>query len=833
MKGLWSWFGNLNLKFKLLIFALLLSLVPIIVVTYLLNSSSAEAITEGFKNRVQAIRDSRVAHISDWFEQMGTEARYLAGTRRVADAAQKLAPLFRELGETGARAAIGDIYSESPFHKAYREAEPTFKQFAENYGLHDIHLIDNDGNILLTAARRADIFTNLTSGPYSNSNLAKLFQKVKRAPAAYVELGLFEFYQPANNVEVFIASPILAGGTHVGILAFQLPYEEMNKILQERQGLGETGESYMVNLGDLLMRSDSRFSSQSTILKQKVDTEPVRRAARGETGIIIAKDYRGVEVICAYQPFEILGIKEAILTSIDLEEAMIPVAEMERTAFFIAIMTIVLVVVLALFMANLLAGPITRIAVMINKIATERDFTLEIPIEYEDEIGNMAAEVNALMRVLNNAFVMVDDSARKIDENASEVFQRASANRERAENQEKEVIESEKILKAMGATAGEVQKASYAQRDAANLSSQHIGEFVEALDKVEDASKGQANEVAVATDRVVAMGETGAIVVATAGKQGEAVAKVTAAVDEFARAVEEMTQIAVRSTEHGRQVLEAANEGTLSVNATVEGMRAIAESSDQISEIISVITEIAEQTNLLALNAAIEAARAGAHGKGFAVVADEVGKLAQRSSEAAKEITQLIKDSATRVTEGTNLTDQSAFALQKIAQGGEVNMQAIEEISRTSDILTKGTRNIHSMMQELNTLAQEIASHAGQQGARREAAQKALSVVEQNAQTIVELVTEADKGAASVSDEMQTIVKRTGEMEQMTDLQAERSKNASGIAARHVEGSRSTVEGAGRVVGISKELQTLSQSLAREVSQFKHSGDAEKKLVKK
>jgi methyl-accepting chemotaxis protein len=89
-------------------------------------------------------------------------------------------------------------------------------------------------------------------------------------------------------------------------------------------------------------------------------------------------------------------------------------------------------------------------------------------------------------------------------------------------------------------------------------------------------------------------------------------------------------------------------------------------SSQKITDIISVINEIAFQTNLLALNAAVEAARAGEQGRGFAVVASEVRNLAQRSATAAKEIKEFIQDSVARVEEGTKLANQSGEKLEQI-----------------------------------------------------------------------------------------------------------------------------------------------------------------------
>jgi methyl-accepting chemotaxis protein len=162
---------------------------------------------------------------------------------------------------------------------------------------------------------------------------------------------------------------------------------------------------------------------------------------------------------------------------------------------------------------------------------------------------------------------------------------------------------------------------------------------------------------------------------------GATTEEMNASVEELSASIDSIAQNAKSADSIAKTTQSEADLGSKAIAKSIEAMELINKSSEEISEIVKVISEIASQTNLLAFNAAIEAARAGEHGLGFSVVADEVRKLAERSSQATKDISKLINESVKRVSQGGEISKEAANSFKKIVEGVSKTTQAISEIS--------------------------------------------------------------------------------------------------------------------------------------------------------
>jgi methyl-accepting chemotaxis protein len=160
-------------------------------------------------------------------------------------------------------------------------------------------------------------------------------------------------------------------------------------------------------------------------------------------------------------------------------------------------------------------------------------------------------------------------------------------------------------------------------------------------------------------------------------------------------------------------------------------MARIAGSSSKITEIIGVIDEIARQTNLLALNAAVEAARAGDVGRGFAVVASEVRSLAQRASQAAKDIKDLIVNSGARVQEGVDLVNDAGSSLTEIVASIKSFTEIVANIASASGEQSTGLEEINKALAQMDEVTQQNSALVEENAATAKALEQQASAMDE------------------------------------------------------------------------------------------------------
>ncbi len=345
--------------------------------------------------------------------------------------------------------AAGDTSYYAQVHARYHER---LRSLLKRFGYYDLFLIDHEtGNVLYTVSKETDFATSLQHGPYSASNFARMAKEIMRTrERGKARFEDFDIYVPSYGVPAaFVATTVYDGKEIAGILALQVPSDELNDVMTsarrwEESGMGRSGEVYLVGRNHL-MRSDSRFLIQeperylkrlrdirmpdadiarirklnTTILFQPVHEASVDLALAGKTGVEEVVDYRGVPVLSAYAPLRAQGFDWVILSEMDRAEIDVPVDRFRRQVLVSATIIGIIVTLLALFAASYFIRPIHALVGGLRRVAEGHDDVV-VEVANKDEFGELAHSFNRMVgsiRAQKREIKLKDEENRRLLEN--------------------------------------------------------------------------------------------------------------------------------------------------------------------------------------------------------------------------------------------------------------------------------------------------------------------------------------------------------------------------------------------------------------------------------
>jgi methyl-accepting chemotaxis protein len=378
------------------------------------------------------------------------------------------------------------------------------------------------------------------------------------------------------------------------------------------------------------------------------------------------------------------------------------------------VVALVLAAGMMLMVSRRVTGPLNAIRAAMLKLAGG-DFDVVLPgLHRKDEIGAVANAVErfkvlAVDKARNEADAVMARQQAEAERQAEVARAEADAQAKVAAERAKASEEQAHAFRTLGDALGKLADGDFTIRLDDDISDTYkqikddfnlaIGRLHETIQAVADSTRevgNAAGEISTATTDLSQRVE----------EQAASLEQTSASMEEISATVKINAQNAQQANTLTNSTRSVADRGGKVVAEAVTAMSRIEESSRQISDIITVIDEIARQTNLLALNAAVEAARAGDAGRGFAVVASEVRSLAQRSSEAAKNISDLIAKSSDRVREGVGLVNRAGTALSEIVDSIKQVADIVSSIAAASAEQSTGLEQINKALTDMDEMTQ-------------------------------------------------------------------------------------------------------------------------------
>ncbi len=749
-----------KIRNKLLATILFTSMVPLMSVAVLNYYMTSKELNKKEFASMQVIAEATKSKVQDFLKGQSNDLHLLAESPFVVEAAIDFLNTTEEEGagdfSVGAQLMrsiyldqgnLRDADDGSAYSMMHSKYHPYLAELREIYDLKDVYIVGKDGTVLYTATKKGPYGTNLISGEFKEEGLGRAFNKMNNESTDTIVFQDFSLSSTFGEQTAFYATTVhdkteesvdvdVEAAEHTDdhdvestvehevelILITEFSISKINKLMIPENRAGKTDEMYLIG-PEGQWRNDSRFlkmlGTESTMMNKEftVETEATKAAMAKEQGVGIIKGYKGADVLSVWSP---IVIQQATPDSPELTwSLLVEIEEQEIKAAVDKVRNVTLLVIagaffVLVFVSFLVSGGLVMQVNAISELFAMigmGDFDARVEVSSQDELGEMAESLNTML-----------DSILTLIQSQEE--------RDAIQDSIKELLDEVAII-AEGDLTIEAEVREDITGSIADSFNHMIHQLRGVIRNVQDATiqvSSSANEIQTTAEHLAQGSES----------QASQILDTSAAIDEMAVSIQQVSENAALSATVGEQAKVNSQQGAKSVQDTITGMNKIrgqvqetakrikrlGESSQEIGDIVQLIGDIADRTSILALNASIQAAMAGDAGRGFAVVAEEVERLAERSTNATKQIDGLIKTIQSEVSEavtametttqevvsGSQVADQAGQALTEIEGVSNRLSELIQSISLSAKQQARGSEALAGSMNQIADVTQQTAA---------------------------------------------------------------------------------------------------------------------------